>query len=263
MPAAVPISVASAITRLRRAVASVDISIANTWGAPGDFDALRDGLLDAMVLVGPVDYPGLHVRIIAQRERYVVAAADHPLACASVLRLEDVIDVPTFRRPEDVLPAWRSYWLNVTERGAEPTYLGRSVTELDALLAIGGGRIVGLAPDGWGRHPGLVTRLVTDLPPVPIVVVSRPDPPERALGLFLGALREHAAGDLSIAERRVANCVAEGLADHQVAERLMLSPRTVDSHVASSRRRLGLRSRAHLAAHIAAEASTRLARPSV
>lgn len=254
MPAAAPTSVGCAVDQVVRRAPHVEVGIVRSWGASADFAALRDGRFDAMVLVGPVDCHGLRASILTERERYAVVAADHPLAKTSVVRLEDVIDCPTFRRPEDVLPGWRSYWLNVDERGGEPRYLGRSTTELDALLAIGRGDVVGLAPDGWGRRPGLVTRLVSDLSPVPIVVVTRSDPPDRTVRTFLEALREHADVDLSLAERRVAAFVAEGYADHEIADRLVLSPRTVESHVANARRRLGLRSRAHLAARVAAEA---------
>ena len=206
-----------------------------------------------MVLVGPVDVPGLRTTPLTVRERYAVLADDHPLAAEPFLRLEDVIDLPTFRRPEAVLPGWRSYWLNIEERGGEPRYVGRSATEADALMAIGSQGVVGVAPDGWGRVTGLVTRLLRDLPPVPIVLVTRPGRPLPTLRFLMAALFDHAGADLSMAERRIAAHVAEGYTDHEIAARLTLSPRTVESHVAHARQRLGLRSRAHLAAHVSAQ----------
>lgn len=256
MPAAAPDSVARALNAVLRRSPHADVSVAHTWGAPEDFAAVRDGGLDALVLVGPADAPGLRTSTLVLRERYAVLAADHPLVGRPVLRLEDIIDLPTFRRPEGVLPSWRSYWLNIEERGGEPTYLGRSHCELDALMAIASGRVIGLAPDGWGRRAGLATRLVSDLSPVRSVLVTRPDEPPPVLRTFVDTLRGHARQDLSLTERRVATLVARGYTDRQIADLLVLSPRTVESHVANARRRLGLRSRAHLAAHIIEQATT-------
>lgn len=256
MPAAVPNSLALAVNTLLRRSPHVNLTIAHSWGAPKDFAAVRDGDLDALILVGPVDFPGLQTSTLVLRERYAVLPADHPLARQPVLRLEDIIDLPTFRRPDDVLPSWRSYWLNLEERGHEPTYHGRSHCELDALLAIASGRVIGLAPDGWGHRPGLATRLVTDLPPVPILLVTRPEQPAPMLRTFVDTLQHQARQELTLTERRVATLVAHGYTDHQIADLLVLSPRTIESHVANARQRLGLRSRAHLAAHITEQATT-------
>jgi DNA-binding NarL/FixJ family response regulator len=49
----------------------------------------------------------------------------------------------------------------------------------------------------------------------------------------------------------VARLVALGLTNRQIAERLVLSPRTVDRHVEDILRRLGLATRAQIAARIA------------
>lgn len=245
---------ATGIGRVNRALAHVavtgaEISTLQSWGSPADLNALRAGHLDALVLVGPVPVADLQVEPFGTKDRHLVVSADHPLAQGASVRLEDLLELPTFRRPDAVLPEWRSYWLNMDARGGEPRFIGRSTTEFDALLAIGTGRVVGVAPEGWGRVPGLLTRPVPDLSPVQLVLVTRPEQPSRSLHRFVGALRRRPPV-LSPAERRVALLVAEGYSDPDIATRLSLSPRTVESHVANARRRLGLRSRAHLAAHL-------------
>jgi DNA-binding CsgD family transcriptional regulator len=58
-------------------------------------------------------------------------------------------------------------------------------------------------------------------------------------------------------ETRVAMLVAQGARSRDVATALFLSERTVESHLAAVYRKLGLRSRAELAAHLAAPAGIR------
>jgi len=60
-----------------------------------------------------------------------------------------------------------------------------------------------------------------------------------------------AALPLSARERQVADMVAGGLTNRQVAARLGLSVRTVDAHVRSIRARLGVRSRTQIAGWVA------------
>ncbi len=55
-------------------------------------------------------------------------------------------------------------------------------------------------------------------------------------------------GDLSPAEQRVAALLVHGLTNRQIAAELHLSPLTVETHLKRTYGRLGLRSRAHLAA---------------
>ena len=60
---------------------------------------------------------------------------------------------------------------------------------------------------------------------------------------------------LSAREREVALLIAEGLTNRQVAQRLVLSPRTVETHVARIMSRLGVDSRAQIAAWVAGHAT--------
>ena len=53
---------------------------------------------------------------------------------------------------------------------------------------------------------------------------------------------------LTARQREVADLVAQGLTDRQIAARLVISPRTAESHVEQILTRLGFRSRAEIAA---------------
>jgi non-specific serine/threonine protein kinase len=67
-------------------------------------------------------------------------------------------------------------------------------------------------------------------------------------------------GDLTYREREVALLVVRGLTNRQISEELSISERTAGNHVAKILRKLGLRSRAQIAAHtgaFAAAAETR------
>jgi predicted ATPase/DNA-binding CsgD family transcriptional regulator len=62
-------------------------------------------------------------------------------------------------------------------------------------------------------------------------------------------------------QREVAVLVSEGLTDRQIAERLVISPRTAESHVEQILHRLGMRSRAGIAAWVARQEESERPRP--
>jgi DNA-binding CsgD family transcriptional regulator len=73
--------------------------------------------------------------------------------------------------------------------------------------------------------------------------------------------RAPAAGELTPAELRVAELVAEGRTNREAASLLVVSEHTVDSHLRRVYRKLGVRSRAELAHHFAAHAQNRTEHP--
>jgi DNA-binding CsgD family transcriptional regulator len=76
----------------------------------------------------------------------------------------------------------------------------------------------------------------------------------RPIRRFLGlrALRGLASAQLTPRQAEVAALVSEGLTNREIAERLGITERSAESHVERIRDRLGLRSRAQVAAWYAA-----------
>ena len=63
----------------------------------------------------------------------------------------------------------------------------------------------------------------------------------------VGARRPQPSGQLTPAERRVAELAADGLANKEIAQALFLSVKTVEGHLSHVYAKLGVRSRAKLA----------------
>jgi non-specific serine/threonine protein kinase len=73
---------------------------------------------------------------------------------------------------------------------------------------------------------------------------------EEAVRFALGGSpvdRRDSATTLTAREVQVANLIAEGLTNGEVAQRLRIAARTVDAHVEHIRNKLGLRSRSQIA----------------
>ncbi|MEV5161082.1 LuxR C-terminal-related transcriptional regulator [Streptomyces sp. NPDC053728] len=79
----------------------------------------------------------------------------------------------------------------------------------------------------------------------------------------VGSRVERAAHPLSRREQDVAALVVEGLTNRQIAARIHVSVRTVETHIRHIRTTLGLRSRAHIAAWAAQQADLPAAAPAV
>lgn len=65
-------------------------------------------------------------------------------------------------------------------------------------------------------------------------------------------LRQGEPDALTPSEDRVARLAASGLTNREVAAALVISPKTVEAHLARAYRKLGIRSRAELGARMAA-----------
>ncbi|WP_194288430.1 ATP-binding protein [Ornithinicoccus halotolerans] len=99
-----------------------------------------------------------------------------------------------------------------------------------------------LGPHRWSARYGEGSAL--DRPAALALALGGPSagPP------VLRAADRSGAGPLTARQVEVANLVALGLTDREIATRLVISPRTAESHVEHIRTRLGLRNRAEIAA---------------
>jgi DNA-binding CsgD family transcriptional regulator len=68
----------------------------------------------------------------------------------------------------------------------------------------------------------------------------------------VGARRPRPAGELTPAERRVAELAAEGLANKEIAQALFVTVKTVEAHLSHAYEKLGVRSRTQLARRFSA-----------
>jgi DNA-binding CsgD family transcriptional regulator len=66
----------------------------------------------------------------------------------------------------------------------------------------------------------------------------------------VGARRSPTGGELTAAERRVAELAADGLANKEIARALVVTVNTVEFHLSNAYAKLGIRSRAQLAARL-------------
>ncbi|WP_435211293.1 LuxR C-terminal-related transcriptional regulator [Streptomyces sp. bgisy034] len=96
------------------------------------------------------------------------------------------------------------------------------------------------------RHPG-----EADDPPVaPVSVVTRPRAGGRRLPNRESAPRRTGWASLTETERSIAELAARGLTNREIGERLFRSPHTVNFHLRSVFRKLGVRSRVELAGSV-------------
>jgi len=68
----------------------------------------------------------------------------------------------------------------------------------------------------------------------------------------VGARRPALDGELTPAERGVAELAARGLANKEIAQEMVVSVKTVEFHLSNTYAKLGIRSRTQLAARLAA-----------
>ena len=94
----------------------------------------------------------------------------------------------------------------------------------------------------WEQHPAAMSRAVSRGRAITmeqaIAEAMRPAVADTPASTTL-----HGPDDLSPREREVLSLVAQGLSDAQVADKLVVNPRTVNAHLTTIYRKLGVNSR--------------------
>jgi DNA-binding CsgD family transcriptional regulator len=195
---------------------------------PGAFPSAPD-LVEALVESGELD----EARTVTDRLRELATEQQHPWALAATKRCEGVV------------------WLaaSVYDESAAAT-LGSAAVDFDQLgLRFDAARSLLLLGRGQRRHRKwaaartTLTRAVT--------AFEKLDSPgwadaARSELERVGARPPRTARQLTPAEQRVVDLAAEGLSNKEIAQRLVVTVNTVETHLSHAYAKLGVRSRAQL-----------------
>jgi DNA-binding CsgD family transcriptional regulator len=208
----------------------------------GDHDRMAPHLADAYALLGRLDAPALwaaplrwsclQAAIIAEQP---AAAADHAAALATTTAAGG------YPRAMSVAA---ECWLELLAGTVDAGKVDGAARGLHA---------AGLRWDGTRLAAQAAARTTDRKAMVALLDCARTlqDRPaaRRAAVADVPVARAEAAG-LSERERQVATLVVAGLTYKQIADRLFISPKTIEHHVARMRRRLGCENRADLLARL-------------
>jgi DNA-binding CsgD family transcriptional regulator len=181
-------------------------------------DTLLGRLGDPPLWSAPLRWARLHAAIVAERTDVATAEA------AALGR---------YRTQFPALATAAVCWLDIMAGTVDPDRIDAAARQLSA---------VGLAPDGAALAAQAAIR--TDDRRATVALLDRArtlqGKPAR------GRLPLPAPSDLSERELEVASLVVAGLTYKQIGDRLFISPKTIEHHVARMRQRLGCDSRADL-----------------
>lgn len=199
---------------------------------PGTFPAAPE-LVEALVELEELDEASAVVARLAE----LSAAQDHPWGLVTTRRSRAAIGLAGAYDEHDAD--------ELEEAAREYARLGLAFDAARSLLALGRAqrrsRKWGAARDVLGR----AARAFEELGSHGWAEASRAEL-ER-----VGARRAPDAGELTRAERRVAELAAQGLTNKEIAQRLVVTVSTVEFHLSKTYAKLGIRSRAQLAVRLA------------
>ncbi|MFD8690541.1 LysR substrate-binding domain-containing protein [Streptomyces sp. NPDC059651] len=154
---------------------------------------LTRGEVDAALLRGPVEAPGLVTEVLYEEERVAAVAADGPLASRTTLRLADlatgtvVLNTVSGTTTPGLWPA-----------GGRPVATLTVANTDDWLAAIAAGRgtgVSGASTAAMHPHAGVTYRPLVDAPALPVLLARRDAPGHPALADLAALAREIVARD--------------------------------------------------------------------
>ena len=196
---------------------------------PGVFPVAPD-LVEALVEAGKVD----DARIVADRLTEVSEQLDHPWGRATARRCTALVRLASASDGEQA----GSGLVAAAEAYGE---LGLRFDRARALLALGRAQ---RRQRKWGAARESLDEAASAFDELGSPGWAEQARSERAR---VGGRRSRPAGELTPAERRVAELAAEGLANKEIARTLFVTVRTVEVHLKHAFAKLGIRSRTQLA----------------
>ncbi|WP_069171296.1 LysR family transcriptional regulator [Streptomyces griseus] len=153
---------------------------------------LTRGEVDAAVLRGPVDAPGLVTEVLFTEERVAAVTADGPLAARSSLALADLT-----REAVVLNTVSGATTLDLWPPDARPVAILTVANTDDWLTAIAAGRgsgVSGASTAAVHPHAGVTYLPLRDAPPLPVLLARRDGPGHPALPHLAALAREIVAG---------------------------------------------------------------------
>jgi DNA-binding CsgD family transcriptional regulator/tetratricopeptide (TPR) repeat protein len=200
---------------------------------PGVFPAAAD-LVEALAELGDLDA----ATQVSERLRAVAEQHEHPWAAASAQRTRAVIELAA--------PAYDAAAADaLSEAAAAYGRLGLEFDRARSLLSLGRAQ---RRLKQWG-----VARESLEAAVAAFDAIGSDGWAERARADLerVGGRRPRSSGELTPTERQIADLAASGLANKEIARTLDLAVHTVEVHLSRAYARLGIRSRAQLAARLA------------
>jgi DNA-binding transcriptional LysR family regulator len=153
---------------------------------------LARGEVDAAVLRGSVDVPGLVTVELFQEDRIAAVTSDGPLAGREVLTLADLASGPVLLNPVSGITS-----LGLWPAGARPVSSATVTNTDDWLTAIAAGRGAGVTAASTAQmhpHPGVAYIPLRDAPPVPVLLAHRAAPGHPFVRQLVALAREVTGG---------------------------------------------------------------------
>jgi DNA-binding CsgD family transcriptional regulator len=191
-------------------------------------------LVEALVELGELE----EAQQVTSRLRNLSEQQEHPWGLASVKRCEGIVDL-AIRYGDEAVGA-------LERAAADYELLGLRFDAARSLLALGRAQ---RRHRKWGA-----ARRSLEAAEAGFADLGSPGWVDEARAELarVGARRPQPSGELTPAERRVAELAADGLANKEIAQTLFVSVKTVEGHLSHVYAKLGVRSRAQLARRLSA-----------
>ena len=199
---------------------------------PGAFPVAQD-LVEALVELDALE----DARAVVARLRVLAEAQEHPWALVTTRRCDALIRLAEPVYDEEAAA-------DLTNAAAEYSALGLRFDAARSLLCLGRAQ---RRHRKWGGARASLEQAAADFDEL-----GSPGWADTARSELarVGGRRSRGAGELTQAEQRAAELAAQGLSNKEIARTLVVTVATVETHLSRAYTKLGVRSRAQLAARL-------------